>query len=67
VVPPVSLLMASKRQVKARSCGGKVRFESQARAKSAVTSLMQNRLEVRIHEYRCKYCRLWHIGHRKGR
>ena len=54
--------MASKRNLKRRSCVGKTRFSSQTEAVKAAITLEKTRGE-HVSSYGCRFCNGWHIGH----
>ena len=52
--------MASKRQLKRKECGDKVRYETQT---LAVASNKRQGMET--HTYKCRFGNHWHIGHQR--
>ena len=54
--------MASKRHVRRKACGHKVRHAS---AGDALKHLRALRAEGgrNLETYRCRFCRQWHVGH----
>lgn len=58
-------MMASKRRVRRRQCGGKIRHENEARAVAAMFNTRAS--DGALHVYRCGMCGGWHVGHKKQR
>lgn len=59
--------MASKRHIRRKVCGGKVRHTSSNAAYAAINALRRNcRVNGRMNAYRCRFCKGWHIGHANG-
>lgn len=59
--------MASKRRLRRRSCERKVRHESASGAwiaRKHTTADKQERALLDV--YACRFCKGWHVGHRKG-
>jgi hypothetical protein len=58
----VPTLMASKRRVRAKSCEGKVRHETMAKA-----YLSAKKTGPDVHPYACRWCGKYHVGHEPGK
>ena len=54
--------MASKRRVRAKSCGGKVRHETADAAWIAA-----RKTDSGVRPYRCRWCSMFHVGHEPGK
>jgi hypothetical protein len=54
--------MASKRNVRKKSCDGKVRHLSRESAVTARRHVRKSSGEW-LNEYKCKFCNGWHFGH----
>jgi hypothetical protein len=52
--------MASKRQIRRKSCTGKVRHKSETESAAAAKSLQRSGKFIRW--YSCKFCGGWHVG-----
>jgi len=50
---------------KARECGNKVPFVTRKAADKRAFELKRRKL-VSMHPYKCKHCKLWHVGHSSG-
>jgi len=46
-------------------CGGKQKHASQGKAEAAARSYKQRFDGDEVEAYFCRYCRSWHIGHKK--
>lgn len=55
--------MSSKRRLRRKGCGTKVRHASLENARCAA-ALARKRGEKSIHAYGCRFCGGFHIGHR---
>jgi len=56
--------MSSKRAIRRRMCGDKVRFASLQEALSARRDMAVNGVDVtHLNAYRCRHCRSFHLGH----
>lgn len=57
--------MSTKRRLRRKQCGDKVRHASRADAEMACRSVAQaHKLDTNLRPYLCQWCRRWHIGHR---
>lgn len=54
--------MASRRRLRAKSCGGKVRHATMASAWIAA-----RKTDGEVKPYRCKWCSAFHVGHEPGK
>jgi hypothetical protein len=54
--------MASKRQLRRKSCLGKKKYTSSQQAKDAAF-LTGRKHNEKLVAYHCNYCGSWHIGH----
>jgi hypothetical protein len=54
--------MASKRHIRRKSCGDKVRHRSEAAAMAESRRLYKKHGGF-IQAYKCKHCGSWHCGH----
>lgn len=54
--------MASKRKVRASSCGEKKKFKTFQEAMNACY-LIRTGVGEKMRAYKCKYCKYYHIGH----
>ena len=54
--------MASKRHIRRRSCGGKVKHATKTGALIALHKTKKYALG-RMHAYKCSFCSGWHVGH----
>lgn len=54
---------------KATECGSKQGFACSAQARTAMNAYIHNSgaSYVQYHVYRCRFCRLYHFGHRLRR
>lgn len=57
--------MASKRNIKRKSCTGKIKHTSQG---AQINAMQLRRKGEKVHSYRCKYCwingaKAYHVGH----
>lgn len=60
--------MASKRNLRRKSCEGKVRHQNKDGAIIAMKKLNKARgHQGQLHAYQCPFCGQWHIGHAPGR
>lgn len=59
--------MASKRNLRRRSCEGKRRYETEQAARSAARLCSWMHDADRLTPYRCGFCGSWHFGHRVQR
>jgi rubrerythrin len=56
--------MASKRGIRRKACGKKIRFPDAEAASKARSSLHRNKgYQGMINVYRCQFCGSYHIGH----
>jgi hypothetical protein len=56
--------MASKRQLRRRSCTGKVRYPERGPAEWArKKSYLRFEYTGKYNVYKCTFCNGWHIGH----
>jgi hypothetical protein len=46
-----------------RSCNGKKRYESFAKATRSMYGLIRNKGERELHVYLCRFCQMFHVGH----
>jgi hypothetical protein len=53
--------MSSKRRIRRKSCGGKVRYAAQSAAQIQANRMWRNGSKVR--PYKCGFCHGWHNGH----
>lgn len=59
--------MSSKRRIRRKQCGKKIRYVTQEEAKAAMGSMFRRcGYPGAMNIYHCKFCGGWHIGHRKG-
>jgi hypothetical protein len=59
--------MASKRRLRKKSCGNKIKYESEEQAIRAIIGIYRNReFSGKVVPYICQFCRKWHIGHKIG-
>lgn len=56
--------MASRRAVKRKQCGNKIRFNSQTEAVGIGISLMKKK-KIHVVSYKCSFCNGWHLGHNR--
>lgn len=58
--------MASKRRLRRRQCGSKVRYPTREMAKDAMCSVIRNGRKHGgwLHVYPCRFCGGFHYGHR---
>ncbi|MDA8428928.1 MAG: hypothetical protein M0T70_06695 [Geobacteraceae bacterium] len=61
--------MASKRNIRRRQCGRKMRFESHDLAMNAMYSVIRagKKRGGFLHVYRCRFCSGYHFGHAVGK
>ncbi len=59
--------MGSKRCVRARSCGDKIRHKTEADALTQIASLRAGGELGPLKAYHCRFCKFWHVGHRSRR
>jgi hypothetical protein len=59
--------MSSKRHVKRKVCGRKIKHETRESAYAARRKLLVNRPNETMDVYYCQYCNKWHVGHRPMR
>jgi lipopolysaccharide biosynthesis regulator YciM len=52
--------MASKRRIRRKACGSKVKYSTDNLAKRAAYL-------TQMHAYKCPFCKQWHIGHRPSK
>jgi hypothetical protein len=60
--------MASKRRIRRNSCKGKIGYlleENAAAARKAILIRKRYSLTGYFHEYKCRFCNCWHLGHGK--
>jgi hypothetical protein len=56
--------MSSKRRIRKNSCTGKVVYETKEAAITANICYYKKKLhDYCLHEYKCKFCKKWHLGH----
>lgn len=56
--------MASKRRVRKKQCGSKIKYKSEKLALSALILLKKDKdLLDYFTVYRCKFCKSFHFGH----
>lgn len=56
--------MASKRALRRKTCGRKIRYASQPAALAALIALKRKRPEIGyLAPYRCPFCHGFHFGH----
>ncbi|ENC2022835.1 hypothetical protein ABKE32_000460 [Escherichia albertii] len=59
--------MSSKRNLRRKQCGAKIRYASAEEAVAAIRILHRKKgHQGHIHNYRCPFCHGWHIGHAPG-
>lgn len=51
------------KQTRAKSCTGKHRHNSRFDALYHIKRLRKKDGAVRMHPYKCKFCKMWHVGH----
>jgi len=56
--------MSSKRAIRRRACGHKVRHENEAAARAHIGALHHAKGYSPMNAYRCSFCGGWHVGHR---
>ena len=56
--------MSSKRLLRKRQCGDKVKYSDQTEAVAAIISF-RRRNSIYLKSYKCSFCGTWHIGHTK--
>jgi len=54
--------MSSKRAIRRRECGGKIQYDTMAKAVKACWTYQQE-FGGWMRAYRCKFCKQFHIGH----
>lgn len=52
---------------KARSCTGKHQHKTRNDAMDHLWNLRRKDAAVRMHAYRCKFCKYYHVGHYRRR
>ena len=57
--------MASKRRLRRKQCGNKVRHATEEAAMKHYAALRFNKGELGLKVYHCRFCRKWHVGHWK--
>ncbi len=55
--------MSSKRRIRRRSCGRKVRHADEVTAWRHIRALIRHKGERGLQGYRCPFCNGWHVGH----
>lgn len=55
--------MSSKRNLRRKECGKKVRFNTHELACKSLWKIKRRNTEASV--YHCKWCNGWHIGHYK--
>lgn len=56
--------MSSKRAIRRKECGGKVRYESAGAAAYVVGQMRRaGKVDGRMNVYSCKFCKGYHFGH----
>ena len=58
--------MSSKRRLRRKSCDGKVRHADSTAALAHIRGLIRNGGIGQFDAYRCKFCKGYHVGHRKN-
>lgn len=61
--------MASKRRIRRKACGDKIRYETMQKAIDALTSakrrgIVKSRTTDHLNAYRCGFCGGYHWGHK---
>lgn len=60
--------MASKRALRRKSCGRKVRYQTQEAALTGLRSLIYDKgWQGKMFAYHCQFCRGFHYGHPPAR
>jgi len=57
--------LASKRRIRKKACDGKVKYKTVKDAQSARINMKRFKGE-NLTVYKCKFCRNYHVGHKKG-
>jgi hypothetical protein len=57
--------MASKRRLRRKACGTKVKYKKIAAAIAASRAIYKKSGEY-VQAYKCKYCPAFHVGHWRG-
>ena len=57
--------MASKRNIRRKSCEGKIRYISVEAALHQILFLHKKSYTGRLNAYHCKFCSGVHVGHQK--
>lgn len=56
--------MSSKRAIRRRVCGRKIRHNSESAARNHIAHLHRRKgWQGHLNAYRCGFCGGWHIGH----
>lgn len=55
--------MASKRRLRRKACGDKVRHPTQTAAVRHLIKLQRKDFARGMRSYRCRWCGGWHVGH----
>lgn len=56
--------MASKRAIRRKKCGNKVRYaDRDSAAKTQINLLLKKGRTEAIATYHCRFCAGWHVGH----
>lgn len=56
--------MASKRGLRRKACGGKVRHKTAQDGLAAIAIIRRHKgYSGQMNVYRCEFCRAYHIGH----
>lgn len=55
--------MSSKRRVRRKECGDKIKYSSMEEARFTAVKL-SDRYKDKLSFYKCRWCGQWHIGHK---
>lgn len=59
--------MASKRRLRRKKCGSKLRYKTENDAIKAIIHIYKNRPHSgKVVPYFCSFCKYYHIGHQQG-